>query len=121
MRRLAAAILAQAAADFLNFRDLYVWRDAEQFLYPQKEAALKHFRWTLECSAVNPFWLHRHLVRARSRITPPADGRTCRSCGIAQPASTLYYHLDVRGRLANVCKKCGEERRLRRLAMRAAS
>jgi hypothetical protein len=36
-RRLAAAILAQAAADFVNSRDLHVWRDAEQFLFPQRK------------------------------------------------------------------------------------
>jgi hypothetical protein len=99
MRRLAVAILLQSVIDFREARDLRVWKDAEAFLFPEDPDRREHFRRTLECSAVDPYWLRKRLVLAREQ-TPVPQSYSCKNCG-PLPASEFRN---------GDCKKCRRER-----------
>jgi hypothetical protein len=110
MRRLAVAVICQAATDFMESRDLRIWEDAVRFLFAENPDDRELFRQTLEASAIDARWLLAHLVRARERIAPPSGFRNCKNCG---PIPISEF------RDGN-CKKCRSDqegaRRRRRLA-----
>ncbi len=81
MRRLAAAVILQAAVDFTETKDPRVWMDARRFLFPEDPGIQEHFRWTVEVAAIDPDWLRAHLLEARERTAVPSGIRSCSKCG----------------------------------------
>jgi hypothetical protein len=105
IRRLAVAILIQALIDFREARDRRHREDAKAFLFPKDPGRAQLFRETVECSAVDRFWLREKLMRMQER-TPESLSRRCKNCGLL-PLSEFRN---------GQCKKCLREKacRLRR-------
>jgi hypothetical protein len=108
MRRLAVAVILQAAIDFIETKDPRVWKDAERFLFPEDSENQEHFRWTLEVSAIDARWLRARLGHAREQTAGPSGFRSCKNCG-PLPISEFRE---------GDCKKCrrNQEAARRRLA-----
>jgi hypothetical protein len=104
MRRLAQAVILQAALDFTESKDPHAWKDAERFLFAEDPKNQELFRWTLEVSAIDPRWLRRCLFRAREQTSRPPGLRSCKNCG-PLPISEFRN---------GDCKKCRREAETRR-------
>jgi hypothetical protein len=104
MRRLAQAVLLQAATDFQCY-DPHLRRSAEQFLYPSPERS-EDLRWTIEVSALGSEWMKTRLLRLRDQ-TP--KGRICACCR-KDCALSDFYNAQYS------CKSCQREQTLRRKA-----
>lgn len=114
MRRLALAVLLQAALDFTEAQDRQTRLDAETFLFPVNPDRQEDFRWTVEISALDPRWLHKHLTQVREQTPLPPEARTCSSCREPRPISEFY--VQGSGRPGCKCKSCLREQTLRRRA-----
>jgi hypothetical protein len=101
MRRLAQAVILQAALDFVEARDLRTWTDAALFLFPENDESRDDYRLTVEASGLDPFWLYRRLTEAGKQ---PAPLRSCVHCG-PLPISEFRD---------GSCKKCRREAETRR-------
>jgi hypothetical protein len=111
MRRLALAVLLQAAIDFTKAQDKYIRLDAERFLFPANPDRQEDLRWTVEVSALNLQWLRKRLTLVREQTPPPAEFRTCSSCHQSRPAGAFPSNHDSAGTLFGRCRSCIRERR----------
>jgi len=119
MRRLALAVLLQAATDFLEVQDPRIRNGARSFLFPQDADRAEYLRWTVEVSDLNPTWFRTCLARASERA-PSRDLHTCKNCG---PLPVENFRVDASdgcGRLRRECNRCIREKGRARARLVAA-